>query len=65
MQSPRGSWTLAQGYTRSATLNWKTIGAAPGNYLFSVWARDVSSSGTSGTAPNTFDSFNTLQYTLS
>jgi hypothetical protein len=65
MQSPDGHWTLAQGYSRTNTLNWTTTGAAPGNYLFSVWARDVSSSGTRGTAPSTYDSFSTLQYTLS
>jgi hypothetical protein len=31
----------------------------------SVWARDASSTGTGGTAPNTYDAFSTLQYALS
>jgi hypothetical protein len=41
---PGGSWTLVQGYSTSATYNWSTAGRAPGSYLFSVWARDASSS---------------------
>ena len=65
MLAPGGHWTLVQGYSRSDTFTWQTGGFARGSYVFSVWARDVSSTGTSGTAPNTFDSFSTLSYTLS
>jgi hypothetical protein len=65
LQGPSGRWTLVQGYSRNSALSWTTTGAAPGSYLFSVWARDVSSTGTKGTAPNTYDAFTTLQYTLS
>jgi spore germination protein YaaH len=41
---PGGTWTLVQGYSASTTFNWSTTGRAPGSYLFSVWARDASSS---------------------
>ena len=40
---PGGSWTLVQGYSTSATFNWNSGGWGPGNYLFSVWARDAGS----------------------
>jgi hypothetical protein len=36
----------------------------PGVWRFSVWARDASSAGTNGTAPNTYDSFSAFDYTL-
>ena len=41
---PGGTWTLVQAYSASATYNWNTAGKTPGTYLFSVWARDASSS---------------------
>jgi spore germination protein YaaH len=41
--SPGGSWTIAQGYSSSATFNWNTNPHA-GTYSYSVWVRDVSSS---------------------
>jgi hypothetical protein len=59
---PGGTWTLVQGYSSSPTFSWSTIGSPPGTYLFSVWARDASSTGTSGTAPNTYDKYNSSQY---
>ena len=65
MLRPGGSWTVAQPYSARATLEWTSTGAAPGRYLFSVWARDADSVGLSGAAPNTYDSFNSsLAYTL-
>lgn len=64
MLAPGGTWTLVQPYSGSATLTWKTTGKPTGAYRFSVWARDVSSSGTSGSAPYTYDSFMAFQYTL-
>lgn len=62
---PGGSWSVAQPYATTSTLAWNTAGKVPGTYRFSVWARDSSSPGTGGTAPNTYDSFSTFSYTLS
>jgi len=62
---PGGAWTLVQPYSTSITFNWITVGRAPGSYLISVWARDTSSTGTHGTAPNTYDVFSAISYTLS
>jgi len=62
---PGGSWTLVRGYSLSGDFDWNTTSYAVGSYLISIWARDTSSAGTSGTAPNTYDSFTTVQYTLS
>jgi hypothetical protein len=39
---PGGSWTIAQGYSSSATFNWNTTPPA-GTYRYSVWVRDASS----------------------
>ena len=46
---PAGShtWQVAQPYSSSATLNWNTSGLAAGSYLYTVWARDTSSQGSS------------------
>jgi len=65
MLMPGGSWTLVQPYSPSAALTWNTTGWPAGVYRFSVWARDVSSSGTSGTAPYTYDTFGAFTYTVS
>jgi spore germination protein YaaH len=54
---PNGTWTLAQAYSASPTLNWNTTGAPAGTYLISVWARDLGS-------PSSHDSFSTLPYSL-
>ena len=61
---PGGTWALVQRYSSSASFSWTTVGEAAGSYLVSVWARDASSTGTGGTAPNTYDSFSTVQYAL-
>jgi streptogramin lyase len=44
---PPGSstWQIKQAYSPSATFTWNTTGLAPGNYLYTAWARDQSSSG--------------------
>jgi hypothetical protein len=53
-----GTWTLAQAYSTSATLSWKTAGLPPGAYRFSVWVKDAGS----GAA---YDAWNAdLYYTL-
>jgi spore germination protein YaaH len=61
---PGGPWVLAQAYSSSPTFNWTTTGQPAGSYRFSVWARDASSPGTSGTSPNKYDAFSAFQYTL-
>ena len=61
---PGGTWTQIQPYSASATLVWDTTGHAPGVYRFSVWARDASSPGTSGTAPHTYDQFQAFDFSL-
>ena len=47
MLAPGRSWQIAQAYSAGATFSWNTTGLAPGSYLYTVWARDSSSPGTS------------------
>ena len=47
IRAPGGSWQVVQPYSSSNTFIWNTSGLAPGTYLYTVWARDASSSGTS------------------
>jgi hypothetical protein len=58
------TWQLVQAYMSSANLSWSTIGLAKGVYHFSVWARDTSSTGTSGNSLGRWDAYNSLTYTL-
>jgi hypothetical protein len=62
--APGGAWTIAQPWSNSATLNWNTIGRAPGVYHLSVWVRDSSSSGSTITSLGNFDSFASAAYSL-
>jgi cell wall-associated protease len=55
--APGGTWTVAQGYSTSATFNWTTTGLAAGTYRFSVWVRDASSSGSSCSSLGCNDAF--------
>ena len=41
--APGGTWTVVQPYGSSPTFTWSTVGRPRGTYLFSVWARDLSS----------------------
>ncbi len=41
------TWRIAQAYSSAATFSWNTSGLAPGAYLYTVWARDATSTGTS------------------
>jgi hypothetical protein len=45
---PPGSstWQLKQAYSSMATFSWSTTGLTAGSYLYTVWARDASSTGT-------------------
>jgi hypothetical protein len=44
---PPGSstWQIAKAYSSSPTFNWNTTGLPAGNYTYTVWVRDASSSG--------------------
>jgi spore germination protein YaaH len=64
MKPPGGGWSLAHAYSSNPTFTVNTAGKAAGSYLFSVWARDSSSRGSAGTAPNTYDAYATVQYVL-
>jgi len=44
---PGSQWQVVQAYSSSTTFSWNTTGLAPGSYLYTVWARDTSSTGTS------------------
>jgi hypothetical protein len=61
---PGGTWTLVQAYSANAVLKWPTAGKSRGTYRVSVWARDGSSPGTTGAAPNTYDAFSAFSYVL-
>ena len=41
---PSGAWTMKQDYSTSSTFTWNTTGLAVGNYRWSVWVLDASSS---------------------
>jgi Cysteine-rich secretory protein family len=63
---PGGSaYQLGQAYSNNATFSWNTSGLAPGDYRFSVWARDANSTGLSGNQFGRWDAYdNSLLYTL-
>ena len=50
-------YALAQDYSASRTYSWTTTGLAAGEYRFSVWARDASSSGTQGNSAGRWDAY--------
>ncbi|HEX9364501.1 MAG TPA: glycosyl hydrolase family 18 protein [Candidatus Dormibacteraeota bacterium] len=64
MLPPGGTWTMLQPYSSKASVVWPTSGRRAGTYRFSIWARDSSGPGVLGTPPNTYDTFNTLDFTL-
>jgi hypothetical protein len=64
MLAPGGTWSVVQTYSATASFTWSTVGKPAGSYVFSVWVRDASSSGTHGSPPNTYDAYSTFQYTL-
>ena len=45
--APGHSWQVMQQYSSMTTFNWNTIGLPAGSYMYTVWARDSSSSGIS------------------
>ncbi len=46
IRPPGGSWQVVQPYSTSSSFTWNTSGLAAGTYLYTVWARDASSTGT-------------------
>src|SRR4029077_18959853 len=40
---PGGTWTIVQTYSSNAAFSWSTTGDPAGTYLYTVWARDASS----------------------
>jgi hypothetical protein len=60
------TYVLAQDYSTSGTYTWNTTGLAPGQYRFSVWARDAGSSGGEGNSAGRWDTYNNnLTFTIS
>ena len=43
--APGHAWQIVQPYSSAATFTWKTSGLPAGSYLYTVWARDSSSTG--------------------
>jgi hypothetical protein len=65
MLAPGSStWVLAKPYSSSASFQWATTGQTAGVYHIQVWARDASSSGTSGDAAGRWDAYIATAYTL-
>ena len=59
------AYLLQQAYSTTATFNWNTSGLAPGDYRFSIWARDANSTGLSGNQFGRWDAYNnSILYTL-
>jgi len=59
------SYVLAQDYSGTATYTWNTTGLVAGQYRFSVWAKDASSSGAYGNSSGSWDAYNNnTTYTL-
>jgi len=59
------SWQMVQSYSINGKWQWNTSGATAGPYIVAVWARDSSSSGSSGNSFGRWDAFNSIsiQYT--
>src|SRR5438477_11626924 len=63
---PGGSWQVVRAYSSSTTFTWSTNGLPAGNYLYTAWARDTSSSGTQCSSLGCDDAyFVAVTYTLS
>jgi spore germination protein YaaH len=62
---PGGTYQVAQDYSTIATFSWATTGLGPGQYRFSVWAKDTNSAGASGNSSGRWDAYNNgSTYTL-
>jgi IPT/TIG domain/Cysteine-rich secretory protein family len=45
--APGQAWQVLKPYSTAATFNWTTTGLPAGSYMYTVWARDSGSTGTS------------------
>ncbi len=54
---PGRSWQVVQAYSAANTFSWNTSGLAPGNYLYTAWARDTSSTGSQCSSLGCNDAF--------
>jgi hypothetical protein len=60
------TWTVGRAYSGASTFSWNTTGKAAGTYLYTVWARNSTSAGTSCNNLGCFDAFfPATTYTLS
>jgi hypothetical protein len=63
--APGGSWKIVQAFSPTATFSWTTTGLLAGKYLYTVWARDSSSAGTTCNQYGCYDAlFPGTAYTL-
>jgi hypothetical protein len=60
------TWQLVQGYSTTTTYNWNSLGALAGTHIFSVWARDASSTGLHSGLGSTYDAYSNpnVTYTI-
>jgi hypothetical protein len=59
------AYQMQQAYSTTATFTWNTSALAPGDYRFSIWARDANSAGAYGNQLGRWDAYdNSLLYTL-
>jgi N-acetylmuramoyl-L-alanine amidase len=58
------TWTVAQGYSTSATFSWSSTGKAAGTEYFGVWALDASSTGATCSIMGCNDAAASIPYTV-
>src|SRR6266480_1525272 len=57
LRAPGGNWQILQAYSAGNTFTWNTAGLAPGNYLYTAWARDATSTGVNCSSAGCYDAF--------
>jgi hypothetical protein len=58
------SYVLVQAYSTSNVFNWNTTTEPVGTFSVAVWAKDVTSSGTSSNSSGSWDAYFIFSYTL-
>lgn len=58
------TWQLAQAYSAADAASIDMTGKAAGTYLFSIWTRDASSTGSGGNVLGRWDAYASIGYTL-
>jgi hypothetical protein len=46
IRPPGGAWQVVQAWSTATTFSWNTTGVVAGDYLYTAWVRDASSTGT-------------------